>query len=93
MATHCPSCQRELLPKIAVDGPIKQKIVDCLVQYPEGLTMARMMDQIYSDDPNGGPDGHIRAMIWRTNVVLKKQGYKVVSSRRGPGSKYKLVRV
>jgi|SRR6516165_10468089 hypothetical protein len=91
----CPTCLRPLAPKLAVNGPVRQRIVDIVANRPDGITRGELIDIIYSADPNGGPatPNTISVLIHLANQQLLEQGYRIEAAWRGRGGRYRLMRV
>jgi hypothetical protein len=87
----CPCCGQSLPPKIVVNGPVRQRIVDILASRPAGITADELTGLVYAEDPNGGPENHsIRVHIWHLNRFLARQCYQIKSTR-GPAARYQLI--
>jgi hypothetical protein len=91
----CPTCHRPLAPELAVNGPVRQRIVDVVANRPDGITRGELIDIIYSADPNGGPStpNTISVLVHLANQQLAQQGYRIAAAWRGRGSRYRLVRL
>lgn len=87
----CECCKRPLAPRIAVGGKVKQRVFDFIANNA-GVTTRQVMDAVYADDPDGGPDDlkNIAVQVCFINKVIAKQGLKIKSTR-GPGATYSLV--
>ena len=75
-------------------GPVRQRIVDVIANRPDGITRAELLDVVYSGDVDGGPDNPntISVLIKLANAELLPQGYRIESTWRGPGARYRMVR-
>jgi hypothetical protein len=94
-ARICPACHRPFLPKLIVHGPVRQRIVDAIANRPDGITRAEIIDIVYADDIDGGPDNPntISVLIKHANVELATQGYRIEPAWRGRGARYRMRRV
>jgi hypothetical protein len=90
----CPACRRELPPEIPITGRKRQQLIECLRNYPNGRTVPQLMDYVYADDPDGGPEEHniISVMVKHINSRITDYGWKIIATR-GPGSTYHLKRL
>lgn len=52
----CPSCGRPFAPELAVTGPVRRRLVEIIANRPDGITRSELMDLLYADDPDGGPE-------------------------------------
>lgn len=82
-----------------VQAPVSQKIFDALTRRPYGLTCHELVDAVYGDREDGGPDwarSSISVTVMRMNRWFAKQGHSLrVRSRStgrggGPGSRYQI---
>ncbi len=55
-ANICPACRRPFPPRLAVHGPVRQAIVNTIANRPDGITRAELLDVVYREDIDGGPD-------------------------------------
>jgi hypothetical protein len=78
-------------PKLVVSGPVRQRLVDIIANRPNGTTGGELMDLVYADDIDGGPDcvGTVAALVFHANKQLAPQGYRITSSG-GRGARYHL---
>lgn len=85
----CPCCKRLLPESLTIGGARRRRLLDYVGNHPEGVTVWQIIDAIYWDDPNGGPDKHncISVMVKQMNRTLIPQGYKIRGTG-GPGSRY-----
>ncbi len=76
-------------------GPVRQRIVDIVANRPDGITRGELLDVVYADDPNGGPENPntVSVLIHCANQQLAQQGYRIESAWRGRGGRYCLVKV
>lgn len=88
-ANTCPCCHRPFPPELAVGGSVRQRLVDIVANRPDGVTRSELLDCLYANDPNGGPDypNTISVLIHFANIKLNKLGYRIKGSG-GPGSRY-----
>src|SRR5205085_9950705 len=91
----CPECRRPFPPRFIVHGPVRQRIVDLIADRPDGITRAEIINTVYAADANGGPDNAnvVAVLIKRANVELATQGFRIAPSWRGPGARYRLIRL
>ena len=91
----CPTCRRPFPPHLVVHGPVRQRIVDLIANRPDGITRGELLDLVYADDPNGGPDNPntISVLIKHANKELAAQGFRIEPAWLGRGARYRLVRV
>jgi hypothetical protein len=89
----CPTCRRPFAPRLAVSGPVRQRIVDVIADRPDGITRAELMSAVYAADPNGGPNtpNTLSVIIKRANAQLAPQGYRITPAWLGRGARYRLV--
>jgi hypothetical protein len=95
-ARICPACQRPFPPPLIVRGPIRQRLIEILLNRPDGVALSELVDLIYSDDPAGGPltaRNSLNVIAHRANKQLSEQGYRIESTWRGRGARYRLVRI
>jgi hypothetical protein len=88
----CPSCGQIIAPQNPFDGqPVKARIYDFIAKRSGGVTTEELMEHIYADDPDGGPDSPkaIAVHISRMNDVLIPLGLRIASSL-GRGAVYRL---
>jgi hypothetical protein len=91
----CPTCRRPFPPPLVVHGPVRQRIVDLIANRPDGITRGEIIDLIYCDDPNGGPDNPntISVLIKKANTELAAQGFRILPAWRGRGARYRLMSI
>ncbi len=88
----CPTCQQPLPPKLQVGGKRRQALLDYVLKHPHGVTRDQIMDHVWADDPNGGPDARtiISVMIRQINAKLRELGEPgMIRGARGAGAIYK----
>lgn len=91
----CPTCRRPYPPKLDVGGILQQKLVNLLLERPDGMVMEELVDRLYAGEPNGAPlwaSRSINVMAHRLNKKLPAMGYKMISTK-GRGSRYKVVKL
>jgi len=90
----CSHCGRPLAPKLAVSGPVRQRIVEVIAQHPDGIARENLIRLAYASDPNGGPcnPNTVSVLVHHANRELRPQGYEITSGR-GRGSRYRLVQI
>lgn len=88
-AVLCPYCRRPYPPELNVGGSVRQRLVDTVANRPDGITRSELLDTLYANDPNGGPDypNTISVLVHFANMKLSKLGYRIKGSG-GPGSRY-----
>ena len=91
----CPTCRRPYPPRLIVHGPVRQRIVNLVASRPDGITRGELLDLVYADEPNGGPDNPntISVLIKHANEELVAQGFRIEPAWLGRGARYRLVRV
>jgi len=90
----CPTCNRPYPPKIQVGGLRRQAIVDFISRRPEGATYEQIINHVYADDPNGGPDCRhgVAVMVYIANEKLKNSNSEFrIRATGGPGGVYRIV--
>jgi hypothetical protein len=91
----CPTCSRPFPPRLIVRGPVRQRIVDLIANRPAGITRREIIDLVYADDIDGGPENPntISVLIKHANKELATQGFHIEPAWRGRGARYRLVRI
>jgi hypothetical protein len=91
----CPTCRRPFPPSLIVHGPVRQRVVDLIANRPDGITRGELINLVYADDPNGGPDtpNTISVLVKDANKELAAQGYCIEPAWLGRGARYRLVRI
>ena len=76
-------------------GPVRERIVDILLRFPNGITKAALMHEVYWNARGAGPNSRqaMHVNIHNANVELSTIGYRIIADRGGPGSLYKLVKL
>ena len=90
----CPTCKRPFAPDVQVGGKRRQAFYDYIARNPQGVTRYQILDHVYADDPDGGPNGHniVCVTIKHINAKLEKHGHRIrIRGSGGPGSIYKVV--
>lgn len=74
------------------NAEVKRRIYDAISKHPEGLNRRQVIEMVYGDDPNGGPEemNVISVHVQKMNERLLDKGVKIASSG-GPYSVYRLV--
>lgn len=74
------------------NAEVKRKIYDAISKHPEGLNRKTIVDLVYGDDPDGGPENMnvISVHVKKMNPRLAPQGLRITSTG-GPYSTYRLV--
>ena len=94
MVGVCECCGHPLPPE-GIDAeltPTQRKLYRAVKRAGKaGITNPELMDKLYADDPNGGPENTniISVMMKRVRAVLASYGL-TVRSTGGPGSRYYL---
>ncbi len=96
MTMKCPCCGGEVtkLPVSALISipmqPQHRSVAAALASaYPRRLPMGALIDALYANDPNGGPEQASNVIIVRVSQLRKKlmpYGWTVSSGVDGPGS-------
>lgn len=95
MTQRCPCCKQIIPPaRLFLGQPIKRRIYEFIAAHPEGVDRRRIIENVYADDINGGPEfaNVISVHIKKMRPVLKDIGL-TISSMRGRGSVYRLVEI
>ena len=73
------------------DKPVKRLIYDYIAKHPEGVTRGQIMDTVYANSPDGGPEwaNVISVHVKKMNAELAKRGLRIKSTM-GPQSIYRL---
>jgi hypothetical protein len=90
----CPTCGRAFPPVIEVGGKRRQAMFDYVARHPEGVTVWQILEAVWSDDPNGGPElrNIVSVMAMQINIKLEKLGFSGrIRGSGGPGSLYRLL--
>lgn len=85
----CPCCKRVLPETLTIGGRMRRRLLDYVGNHPEGVTVWQIMDALYADRPDGGPERHnvISVTVKQMNRFLVPQGYRIRGTG-GPGSRY-----
>jgi hypothetical protein len=91
----CPHCKRPFPPRLVVRGPVRQWIVDIIADRPDGVSRTELLDIVYADSIDGGPDtpNTVSVLIHCANQQLAEQGYRIEAAWRGRGARYRLVKI
>lgn len=97
--TLCPCCRRPLDDDQQVDvehlreAPLskmqKKLLVALIDSHPRAVRTEVLIDRLWGDDPNGGPDNPpnvIRTMVTNMRKRLPDYGWTIPLSFGGPGS-------
>lgn len=92
MTALCPHCKRPLPSALAVSGNIKRRIVNALLDHPDGLTRWELMQHAYRDDPSGGPESPniINVHANQINGQIEAQGWRMRPVHLGRGALWRL---
>jgi hypothetical protein len=96
MKSVCPTCSRPYPPRLKVNGPVRQRVVEIVANRPDGIPIRELCNLTYADDPNGGPltaQRSINVIVHRANDQLRQQGYQIRARWRGRGSFYELIKI
>src|SRR6516164_5920763 len=92
--SHCPRCKQLIPPKdLFRSQPVKARIYEFIAAHPEGVTRQQILDRVWADDIDGGPEFanvvsvHVKAM----RPILEREGVTITCAR-GPGATYRLER-
>jgi DNA-binding response OmpR family regulator len=85
----CPECGQPIAPDVEL-SPILSRIYEFVRRHPR-CTRDQIIDHVYADDPNGGPESRhtIAVHIYRLNRVLRPYGI-VVRATKGHGANYSI---
>lgn len=98
MTCICPTCHRPMnAGRAPIEGlasaplgNLERRLVEAMVQaYPRSLTKNYLIEFLYSDDPDGGPEsvGSILAvMMTRLRKKLPAYGWTIPLNTRGAGN-------
>jgi len=77
-----------------VTGARRRAMLEYVANHPEGVNCRQIMDHVYADDADGGPDTRqiISVMGRNINEQITRQGWRITSTG-GPGSLYRLVQI
>jgi hypothetical protein len=96
----CPCCggRGEIEERAPVElVGLQFKIFDEVRRHPHGIDTPKLVDCIYADRIDGGPDSALKTihvMVWQLNRKLAKAGLRVANTARsGGGGVYKLQRL
>jgi hypothetical protein len=96
MADVCKCCGQILPPKIKLPAAVSQRIYDFVAKHPEGVDTARIVDHVYADRLDGGPEwsnNTVHTLICKLNhKYLAAHGLRI-KGRGGPGSTYTLQQI
>ena len=88
----CSRCGQIIPPRLEFKkSPVKQRIYEFVSKRPDGVGVGEIMDFVYRQDPDGGPDAMntIAVHISKMNKELRKKGIEIRASR-GRGAVYTL---
>ena len=92
---RCVCCGQLIAPDLLFGRKrIKQAIYDYIAVHPEGVTRAQIMDAIYGDREDGGPESGaiVSVHLNKMRPVLHAAGLEIISPwGLGPGAGYRLV--
>jgi DNA-binding response OmpR family regulator len=90
--SFCPLCHQIIPPRnLFRDQPVKQRIYEFIAAHREGVTRRQIMDHVWADDPNGGPEfaNVVSVHIKNMRPILEREGLTVTCAR-GPGATYRI---
>ena len=99
--TVCPCCGSEIdqTPALGlvevVQGLSRTLVTELAMAYPGTVSMERLIDVLYGDDPQGGPlsaDNAISVYNWRIRKVIEPLGWTIPRQNHG-GAHYRLSRL
>jgi DNA-binding response OmpR family regulator len=88
----CPSCGQPVPPKDLFRGqPVKRRIFEYIGAHPEGVTRQQILDHVWADDIDGGPEfaNVVSVHIKRMRPILERESLTITCAR-GPGATYRL---
>lgn len=97
MTCLCPTCGHETIQRAPIEGltsaplgRVERRIVEALARaYPGHISSDRLIDIIYGDKADGGPDNP-RVIISVTMIRLRRKlpafGWTIPKARSGPGT-------
>ena len=91
---RCPHCLQVIPPKgLFRDQPIKKRIYEYLAAHPEGVTRQQILDRVWADDPDGGPEfaNVVSVHVKHMRPILEREGL-TISCAKGAGATYRLER-
>ena len=92
--TRCCCCGQLIPPPAEVfqNARVKQRIYEYIAAHPEGVSRRQVVEAVYADDPDGGPEymNVIAVHVKQMNPKLATLGVRLVASG-GPHSVYRLV--
>ncbi|HXH94049.1 MAG TPA: hypothetical protein VNN25_20910, partial [Thermoanaerobaculia bacterium] len=88
----CPTCKRPFPPEIELSSRFRQKIYDFIARHPEGVTTMDIMQEIYAERLDGGPESPnvIRVMVSHINAELERRG--IEGRLAGSGGRHSVYR-
>jgi hypothetical protein len=77
-----------------VTGRRRRAMLAYVAAHPQGVDCRQIMDHVYEDDEDGGPESRqvVPKMAHDINLQIVSQGWRITSTG-GPGSLYRLVSV
>ena len=85
---HCKACGHPLpddfVPGLRLVGMQKRILEIVSKRTPAGVSARELVDLVYQDDPNGGPeaaDVSVKTTICRLNKTLKEHGLRITGKR------------
>ncbi len=97
LVTHCPCCQQPIPDPIGFRpgihlGAVEARLFQTLRRAPDGLTCGELIDIIYANRRDGGPEHNIISVMAKNiNRKIAPLGLRIKGTG-GPGSVYRLLR-
>jgi DNA-binding response OmpR family regulator len=92
---RCPCCRQLIAPDLLFGRRrIQQKIYDYIACHPEGVTREQVIEAVYGDREDGGPESYsiISAHLNKMRPALHAAGLDITSAwELGRGIGYRLV--
>ncbi len=72
-------------------APVMAKVLNVLCEHPYGLTMRELIEHVYGDDPDGGPDNAANSLNvgickFNAKAQLKKLGIRIWTRKGSNGA-------
>jgi len=92
----CPTCGQEIIDPIEMEGLLdrfsrnRRKIIRCLIRaYPRPVTIKALVEFVYGDDPNGGPDtpeNVLQSTMTHMRPIMRDMGWEIPKATNGRGN-------
>ena len=92
---RCSHCGQVIpVPNPFQHQPVKRRIYDFVKNHPGGSNRNQIIDAVYADDPDGGPEhaATISMHVYQMRRVLNPLGL-TITSPRGRGASFRLVEI